>query len=146
MPVLVLGTLHLFYAVVLHFPIFFNGAFPLFGVFLSGLRGILFLDISIVCLLFLSWGVMGLRIWAWWGSLAYWVLMTSSMISTFATFSYLDILAVARFPPAEMEILDGLPLEGLHFAALAGIPLLATLGVVLLARPHFHRTKTALGA
>lgn len=145
MPVLVLGVLHLFYAVALHLPIFFNGAFPVFGVFPSGLRGILLLDISIICLLFLTWGVMGLRIWAWWGSLAYWVLMTSSEMSTFAMCSYLGILAVARFPATEMEILDGLPLEGLHFAALTGIPPVATLCVVLLARPHFHRAGSAFG-
>ena len=146
MPVLVLGILHLFYVLVLHLPIFFNGAFPLFGIFLSGLRGILLLDISIVCLLFLTWGVMTLRMWGWWGSLAYWVLMVSSTMSTFATVSYLDILAVARFPATEMEILDGLPLKGFHFAVLAAIPLLATLGVVLLARPHFHRAKGVLAA
>lgn len=146
MPVLVLGILPLCYAVVLHVPIFFRGAFPLFGVFLSGLHGILLLGVSIVCLLFLTWGVVELRVWAWWGSFAYWVLMTSSTIWTFARSSYVDILAVLQFPPTEIEILDGLPLEGVYFAALAGVPLLATLGVVFLARPHFDRNKSALGA
>jgi hypothetical protein len=137
MPVLVLSFLHLFYVVVLHMPLFFNGIFPFFGVFLSGMQGILLLDISVMCLVGLTWGALRLRIWAWWGSLAYWIAMTSSALLTFARSSYMDILSVVQFAPTEMEFLDGLPFQGVHFAMFVGIPLFATLGVILLSRRHF---------
>lgn len=145
MPVLVLGFLHLFYIVVLHLPLLFNGIFPFFGVFLSGLQGILLLDISIVCLACLTWGAAKLRVWAWWGSLVYWIAMTLSAILTFARSSYLDILSVVQFPPTEIEFLDGLPFRGVHFAMFIAIPLLATLGVVVLSRPHFRTADQAPG-
>jgi len=63
--------------------------------------------------------------------------MTFSAILTFARSSYLDILSVVQFPPTEIEFLDGLPFQGAHFAMFIAVPLLATLGVVLLSRPHF---------
>jgi hypothetical protein len=137
MPVLVLTSLHLFYLVVLHVPILFNGIFPLFGAFRSGIQGILLADVSILCLVCLTWGILKLQPWAWWGALAYWTAMISSSVSTFATSRYLDILSVVKFPPTEVGFLDGLPLQGFHFAVFIGIPLLATLGVAILSKPHF---------
>lgn len=37
-----------------------------------------------------------------------------------------------------MEMLGGLPLEGYHFAVMAGIPLLITWGVAVLSKRHFR--------
>ena len=136
MPALVLGTLLLFYAFMLHIPILFNGVFPLFGRYLVGLQGILALDLSIACLACLSWGVFRQRTWAWWGSLVYLGTLTLSLVSTLVSSSYADILAVMRFPPREMEFLEGLPLQGVHLAALIGVPLALTLGVAILAKPN----------
>jgi hypothetical protein len=135
-PALVLGTLLSFYAVVLHIPILFNGVFPLFGRYLSGLQGILALDLSIACAVCLAWGVFRQRTWAWWGSLVYLTTLTLSLVWTLVPSSYSDILAVMRFPPRELEFLEGLPIQGVHLAALIGVPLVLTLGVVILAKPH----------
>ena len=140
LPVLVLSALYLFYAVVLHLPIFFNGIFPFFGVFLFGLSGIVLLDVSIALLVCIAWGTLKSRAWAWWGALIYFGLMTCSSIFTFLRSSYADILSGLRFPPTEMEFLDGVPLRGYHLAAFFGIPLLATLGAIVLSKRHF-RTK-----
>jgi multisubunit Na+/H+ antiporter MnhE subunit len=137
MPILVLGSLELFYAVVLHVPILFNGIFPLFGRFSSGLQGIYLLALSIACLICLAWGTLVQRAWAWWGSLIYFGLMACSSILTLATSRYADILSNLNFPPREMEILDGLPFQGFHFAALIGVPLLLTLGLIFLSKRHF---------
>jgi hypothetical protein len=144
MPILVLGSLYLFYIVVLHIPILFNGIFPLFGRFLSGLEGIFLLDFSIACLVCLAWGTIKRRTWAWWGSLVYFALMILSSFLTLLTSSYSDILSKMQFPPTEMEFLGGLPLQGYHFAILTGIPLLITLGVIVLAKRHFKLEPQAL--
>jgi hypothetical protein len=138
MPILVLSTLYLFYTVVLHIPIFFNGLYPFFGRFLSGLQGIRLLALSMACLVLLTWGTIRRRPWAWWGSLVCFASFTLSALLTLLKSSYADILATLRFPPTEMAFLDGLPFQGYHFAALIGPPLLLTLAAIVLARRHFR--------
>ncbi|OGO04544.1 MAG: hypothetical protein A2Y73_04890 [Chloroflexi bacterium RBG_13_56_8] len=128
MPVLVIFSLYVFYVVCLHIPIFFRGIFPLFGTFLFDLPGILAIDFSIAFLLLLAWGTSNRKIWAWWGGLIYFILLTVSTLLTFLRSSYLDILQRMQFPPTEMDALDG-------------VPLLATLGVVALSKKHFVREK-----
>lgn len=142
-PVLVLSSLCVFYIVVLHVLIFFNGIFPLFGAFLTGLQGIILIDISIACLAFLIWGMLRLRAWAWWGSLLFIGLLTCSSILTFSGSTYLDILSIMRFPPTELEFLDGLPFQGFHFAIFIGIPLLLTLGLIIFSKRYFRISHTA---
>jgi hypothetical protein len=137
-PVLVLGMLLLFYTVLLHIPLFFNGIFPLFGQWVLGLPGILLLTVSILLLAGLAWGTFRQEGWAWWGALIFLVLMGISAIWTLAQSSLDDILTGMRFPPTEMEILQGLPLRGLHFAPLIGIPLLLSVGWLILSRRHFE--------
>jgi hypothetical protein len=138
-PVLVLGALLLFFIVVLHIPIFFNGIFPFFGLLLVDLAGIFMIDVSIFCLAGLTWGLLKLKPWAWWGALVYLSLLTVSLILTFSRYSLSDILARMRFPPTEMEILQGLPFHGFHLALLLGMPLLIALGLLLFSKRHFSR-------
>lgn len=137
MPVLVLALLFSGYVIALHFPLFFNGIFPLFGAWLSGLQGILALDLAILSLAGLTWGVSQRKPWAWWGSLAYFSLLTVSTLLTLLQSSFVEILAVMRLPPAEMEILKNVPLQGLHLAPFVGLPLTLTLLAILRARRCF---------
>jgi hypothetical protein len=136
-PVLVLGALLLFFIVVLHIPIFFSGVFPLFGLLLTGIEGYVLIDVSIFCLAGLTWGVLKLRPWAWWGALVFVSLLTVSVIVTFSQYTLLDILARLRFPPTEMEILGGLPFHGSHLALALGAPLLITLGLLVYSKRYF---------
>ncbi len=136
-PVLVLGFLCLFYAVCLHIPILFSGIFPLFGVWIFDLPGIILLALSMATLVFLTWGIIRVRIWAWWGLLVFFVTMSVSCTWTLLISSWQDILSGMRFPPTEMDILQGLPLQGYHLAAVIGLPLLLTLGLIMLAKQSF---------
>jgi hypothetical protein len=139
MPILVLGALGLFYIVMLHIPILFNGLFPLMGRFVSGLQGIELLTASIAVLICLTWATFNRWRWAWWGSLAYAALMTASLLVTLLRSSWAEILQALEFPPREVEMLDGLPIQGYHLAILIGVPLIVTLGLIVWARPHFRR-------
>jgi hypothetical protein len=139
LPILVLCCLFLFYTVVLHILIFFNGLFPFFGVFLSDIQGIFAIDVVIMCLVILTLGVFKQRVWAWWGSLAYFMLMALSSLLTLLKSGFSDILAKMTFPPTEMEILQGLPFQCYHFAVLAGIPLFLTMGLILVSKRHFEK-------
>jgi MFS family permease len=136
-PVLVLGFLFAFYAIVLHVPIFFNGLFPLFGTWLTDLPGIWASSVSIACLVGLTWGIFEQKAWAWWGSLVYLTLLTLSAVGTFATSRYLTLLSKMNLPPKEVDILDGLPLHGIHFAGFIGVPLVLTLGLLIRSKRHF---------
>jgi len=144
MPILVLSSLYLFYTVVLHILILFNGMFPVFGIFAFGLQGILLLDISIACLICLVWGTLRRRLWAWWGAVIFMGLFTFSTLLTFFRASYSTILSGLAFPPREIEFLGGLPVQGYHFAILVGIPLLITWGVAILSRRHFGTGQQVL--
>lgn len=138
LPVLVLSELYIFFIVALHVPILFNGVVPFFGVFLNDLQGIILLDLLIMCLALLVWGTLKMKVWAWWGSLIYFGLATASSIFTLLNSSLLDILLAMNFPPFEMEILQGTPLQGYHFAAFVGIPLLLTWGAIIRSKHHFE--------
>ncbi len=137
-PVLVLCSLYSLYIIVLHILIFFNGIFPLFGVLLVDIQGIFLLDILIACLACLIWGTFRLRTWAWWGSVIYFGLITSSSILTLCRSSLSDILSRMKFAPTEMEALRGLPFQGWLMAAFIGIPLLLTLSLIILSKRYFR--------
>lgn len=140
MPVLVLAVLFIFYAIFMHVPLFFNGIFPLFGVWLSDKQGFVALDIAIISLVCLTWGILRQQMWAWWGSVVYFGLLTASSVVTLARSSFAEILAPMQLPPAEIEMLKGVPLQGIHFVPFVGIPLLITLSVIVLSRRYFvHR-------
>jgi hypothetical protein len=137
-PVLVLGMLFAFYVIVLHVLILFNGVFPLFGSWVTELPGIALIDIAILCLVVLIWGILRRQKWAWWASLCYFSLMTLSWIVTLAASTWLGILTALDFPPFETEMLQRLPLQGFHLAILAGVPLLLTIGAILRAGGCFR--------
>ena len=137
LPNLVLSSLYLFYVVMLHLLILFHGIFPVFGVFLFGMPGIMLLDLCIGCLLGLTWGTLQRQAWAWWGAVIWLGLFTCSTILTFCQTDYPTLLAGLAFPPREIEFLGGIPVQGYHLAILTGIPLLITWGVAVLSKRHF---------
>lgn len=139
MPVLVLTVLFIFYTMAMLVPVFFQGLFPLFGRWLSGIGGVLALGASIVCLVGLTWGVWRQRMWAWQGAVGYFVLLTFSAVVTLVRSSFSEMLSLLRLPPTEAAILQGVPLQGVHLVPFVGIPLLVTLGVIIVSRRHFRR-------
>jgi hypothetical protein len=136
-PILTLGTLIIFDFFILHVPLFFNGIFPFFGKWLSGIRGYIALDISIVSLGFLVWGVLRRRVWSWWGSLLYFATITLSVTMSLFKSSLSDMLSPMRFAPTEMRLLEGIPLQGIHFIPFVAIPLLITILLLIRAKRHF---------
>lgn len=137
-PLLVLAILLLFCASALHLPLFFQALFPCFGRWLSGSAGVLALAMAIITLVALAWGVWQQRLWAWWGSLSYFVLLTLSAALTLVRSSRAEIVSRLQLPPMETEILRGMTLQRAHLLALVGIPLLLTLALLVRSRRHFE--------
>jgi hypothetical protein len=139
-PVLVICGVFGSTIVVLQVLILFNGVFPLFHVLIFQPRGIALIALSVLILVGLIWGLLALRRWAWWGAIIYWGYLTFSSIASLTRSSLEKILSEMRFAPLEMEALGGIPLHGVHLAALVGIPLLVTLGLVAYSRRYFRRS------
>ena len=126
MQILVLAALFIFFTVVMHLLILFNGIYPAFGIFLYGLPGIALIDLSILCLIALIWGILQRRPWAWRGAVILWGLFTVSLCITWINTDYTSLLAGLAFPARELDMLDGIPLQGFHLAILTGTPCFIT--------------------
>ena len=141
--VLTLSWLIIFDIIVLHILILFNGIFPVFGSFFYGLKGIVLLDITILCLAFLVWGLLRLQLWAWWGTVFALGILAITTIVTFINSSYATILDNMKFPSKEILFLENIPLQGYHFAILAGMPLLVTWILTIMLKKHFPKNESA---
>ena len=133
-PVIVEGLLLAFYVVVLHALILLNGAFPLFGRWVTGLPGIAIIDIVCLALVLLIWGILKQQKWGWWGSLLSFATLTVSWLFTLFTSTWQDVLDALDFPAFERELMERVPLQGYHLAILAAAPLLLTLVAILRAK------------
>ena len=140
-PILTLCMLYIFWIIALHIAIVLSGTFPIFGILLSELHGILLIDASILILAGLTWGTFKQQSWAWWGAVVWFAGMALSVIWTFSRLSWRDLLGTMKFAPTEMEALKGVPASGVHIAAFVGLPLLATLGVILRSKRCFGTVR-----
>ncbi len=142
LPTLVLGSLCLLGALLLQLPALTNGLFPFLGVFLTGRSGFLALDLAMLGVLALAWGILRRQAWAWWALLGYLGAAACSAVATFARTRYADILALASFPATELQWLRGIPLQGYHLAALIGLPPILSLALAIVWRRDLVRSAT----
>jgi len=137
LPLRVAGSLLILMVVILHFPLLFDGFFPLFGKILQGLPGVLFVDLAIFLTGVLTWGVLTRRSWSWWGTTVFLLVLLSASTSTFLSVSPQQIISTMSFAPREVEALSGLPVRGYHFALFFGLLPAVTLAALFLARGEF---------
>ena len=135
--VLVICLLDLFFLIALHVPLLYRGLFPVFGSLWGALEGTYLTAAAVLVLGLLLWGTWQQRVWAWWGSAAFYGLLAASWLVTFAQTSYTELLAWLQFAPTEMEALSGIPLQGYEIGLFAGLPMLACLALILANRRHF---------
>ena len=142
MPVLVAGLLLGFLTLALHALVLLNGAFPAFGVLLTGQTGMAALASSILLLVALTWGVLEARRWAWWGTVVGLAGLVAAAVVTLLQLPFSELYAAMRFAPTEMEILGGMPeaVQQSHLAVVAVLPLLVTLGLLLCTRRYYSQT------
>jgi hypothetical protein len=135
----VLSALLGFYAIALHIVILLRGVFPMFGVMVSEMPGVIAADVVILGMLVLAWGLARVERWAWWGTLAAFGLLTVSALLTFPRYTAADIMALMAFPAYEMAIFQNLPFLDSHVTVVALLPLVVTLGAAVAAGKHFLR-------
>jgi len=136
-PILVLCFLYFVNLLALHCLTFFNGILPFFHVFLVDLAGFGLITISVIWLAILIWGTIRRELWAWWGALLTFGLLTFSSILALSRYSWADLLNLMKFAETELEALGGVPLQGFHLIPIVGIPMFLTLVVILYSRSYF---------
>ncbi len=134
LPVSVLILLFGFYIIFLHVPLLFRGVFPFFGRFLFDLDGMFLIDAAVLSLVILFVGVVKRKPWAWFGSLAYFGLLLINTVMTLLQVSFSELLAALQFPPSEMDILQGIPVQSYHLIVVFGLPLFLTIAAIIAAR------------
>ncbi|MGB7538599.1 MAG: hypothetical protein WBM17_08680 [Anaerolineales bacterium] len=74
------------------------------------------------------------------GATILWGLFTLSLIITWLSTGYPQLLSGLAFPARELDMLEGIPLQGFHMAALTGFPCLITWILAVSSRRYFHRS------
>ena len=114
-----------------------NGVFPWFGTLLTGTSGILALDVAILGLAGLIWGLAHQVALAWWLALIDFGLTTVSTLITFSQYTYRETLEAMALPPHEMEWFQDIPFIDSYPAPVLVIPLLVLLvGLVAIRRAY----------
>jgi hypothetical protein len=67
-------------------------------------------------------------------ALAYFLFSSVSTIWAFSRLSWPELLSRLSFAPAEVDMLDGVPASGVHWAAFLALPLVGTIVAILYAR------------
>jgi hypothetical protein len=140
--ILVLAFLFIVYLLGLHGLLFFNGIFPFLHVLLVNLAGFGLIAASVICLALLVWGTLGRKMWAWWGALLYFGILTVSIFISLPRYSLSSLLALTRFTDLEMQALQGLPIQGYHLLPIVGISLLLTIALIIYSRRFFGKPST----
>jgi hypothetical protein len=138
-PLVGLGYVFVLFVLILHTQIFFNGIFPLFGTWLTGLKGIVLIDFAMISLAIVLWGVLRVQPWAWWGGMISFSLLFVSYTLSLVLSSWGEMLEVLNLPAFELQFLDQIPLQGTFFAILVGIPFVLTIVSILRSRSFFLR-------
>ncbi len=139
-PLLAVLLLFVIIIIVLHLAIFFQGLFPLFGQVLLGRPSAYIISLCVLIAGILIYGLVRLRLWAWWGALGYTAALAISCLLTFTLHSFTDIIAVLNLPAFEMAFLGRLtPLQDFSLVLLITVPLLVALGLLVFSRRFFGK-------
>ena len=99
--------------------------------------------VNALCILIagiLMFGIVRLKLWAWWGALVYTAALAISTLLTFSRYSFTDILDRMHLPAFELAFLDRLtPLRDFHLVVLTSVPLLAAIGLLVYSKRYFGR-------
>jgi hypothetical protein len=138
MPVLALLVLFALLIIVLHYAIFFQAVFPLFGRLMLGRPSVYLIALCILVAGMLMYGLSQFKRWAWWGALVYLGGLSASTILTFTRLRFYDIILQMDLPAYEMAFIDQMNLvRDFRPVLLLSAPLLVGIGLVLYSRRYF---------
>jgi len=140
-PLLMMIILYVFYIYAFHIFLLYRGIFPFFGQWLTDLKGVIVISLSILFFVVLIIGILNNKSWSWWASFFYFIFFTASSIITLSLSDFSDIVTLLHFPATEAKMLVNIPLKGYHLSMIFGTPLVATLGVIIFSKKHFMENR-----
>lgn len=141
-PLLMLFVLLAGVVLVWHLAMFFQAIFPFFGQIILGRPSAYIIDLAILILVGLIFGLIKRKTWAWWGAAVYFVLLTLSTLITFSQHRFADIIAMMNLPVYEDKFLaQVVVLQDYRLAALFGPPLFLIIGLLLYTKRYFGQTQ-----
>ena len=105
MPVLALSLVLAYCAASMPLVAVMHGVMPLFGVWLSGMAGVVGSLLLAVFNAWLAWGAYRLKMAAWWGILLFWIVGSISSVVTFSRCGFLAMYEKMQFPAAQLEMM-----------------------------------------
>jgi hypothetical protein len=135
LPVLLLLSLQI---LVLHYVIFLQGIFPLFGRVIVGRPNVYWISLVILVTGILMYGLARLKPWAWWGTCGLTAALALSTGMTLPRYSFYELVSKLNLPAYEWEFVDQMVvLHDFHLTSLVVVPLLAALGLLLHSKRYF---------
>jgi hypothetical protein len=138
-----ISVLFIVFIIILHIHFLFNGFFPLFGKLLSGLNGFILIEIFIFLLGFLIWGLLRLKSWSRYGSIAYLIFLILSTGMALYKQNIKGLLSVMAFAPKEMEIINNLTIKDWQISMILGVsvimPLIITTVLLAINKRYFKK-------
>jgi len=117
-----------------------SGGCQKFGRLLLGRPSAYIIALCVLIAGILMFGIVRLKLWAWWGALLYTAALAISCLLTFSRVSFIDILDRMDLPAFELAFLDRLtPLRDFLLVLLTVSPLLALLGLIIYSRRYFGK-------
>lgn len=140
--VLIVGSLLIFFIIVIQFPLFLNGIFPVFGKFVVGSQGVMIISLVTIVLIFLSWGTLRSKLWAWWGSIILQSILIISTALTFPKYTLKNMIALMKFAPKELDMLKNIPVQSYQLLIFFITPLFVTLIILIISKSHYIRESS----
>jgi hypothetical protein len=117
--------------------------FPLFGRLLTGVAGIVAIDAVMLLLGAVTWGLLRMQRWAWWGALLTWGGVTLSSLLTASRTTLWELLIAMDLPDRELEWFQEVPFRHDPVGLLVMVPLVMVLAGIVLAGREFRARNFA---
>jgi hypothetical protein len=127
------------YILIFHIMIFYEGLFPLFGIFLTGIKGIGAYSLSVLLMILLIYGLVKREFRSWIVSICFFSIFVLSSLITILTYRYAEIIELLDFPQLENDIFLKLPLKSFYLLIPAGYIFLVTILIIIMTKKFFSR-------
>jgi hypothetical protein len=135
---LVLLVLSLF-ILLFHISIFYQGIFPMFGKFLTGLSGITIYGFLILIMILLIYGLLNKVYISWIVSTVLFSILILSSIITIMSYKYTEIIELLKFPKLENDIFLKFPLNSTYLLIPILYILTTSLIIIIRSKKKFNK-------
>ena len=135
---LVLFVLSLF-ILLFHILIFYQGIFPLFGKFLTGLSGITIYGFLILIMIMLIYGLLNKVYISLIVSIILFSILTVSSIITILSYKYTEIIELLKFPKLENDIFLKFPFKSIYLLIPVLYILTASLIIIIGSKKYLNK-------